>query len=342
MGVHAGATDRRRRVRDELGERHRFVAEVVGQVVRCQAEPLGEEPQQPIGECPELAEPGEDELAVSRQHLVGEPLVRAEQPEIRGLDLGIARRPLGPQVDLFADVGTVVRRLGADGFPSPEVARGPLVDEQLVGLGQGEERPHRVEDALDEHRVDTVVGDDEEPDLVADLAHLVGERRTAVDRGQIEDRDLGELPGRHASILRTFPTLVARAATPPGPPIWFAADTTPSRGQHVCRRSRPHDSWQTMCCPAVVVSAADQRRSSGTTPRRSWGDRRRSRIANRAVSAWRGDRRSVVGLSDQRGAAGGGRLGGPSRPRCGRSSPRRDVASRRPRGSAPPGRVERR
>ena len=197
MGVDAGSAGRRGRVGDELGERHRFVAEVVRQVFRCQPERLGEEAQHTVGERAQLAEPGEDQLAVARQHRVGEPLVRAEQPEVRRLDVAVARGPLGPQIDLLADVRTVVGRLGPDRFPPSKMARVALVDAQLVGLGQGEERPHRVEHGPDERRIDPVVRDDEEPDLVADLADLVGERRTPVDRRQVDDRDLGELPGRH-------------------------------------------------------------------------------------------------------------------------------------------------
>ena len=112
------------------------------------------------------------------------------------------RRPLGPAVDLFAHVGTVVGVLRADRLPTPEVPRRPLVDERLALVGEAEEATHQLEDGVVQVPVHPVVHHQEKPHLVAHPAQLVGQFAPRPARGRqgrhVHHRDLPERFRCHA------------------------------------------------------------------------------------------------------------------------------------------------
>jgi hypothetical protein len=152
---------------------------------------------QPVGDGAHLGLEALDQLSEARHRRVVGPLVRALEAQVGRLDVWVTRVEFGPHVDLFAVVDPVVGELGAHAFPAPEPRRVHLVDRRLRLLRQGEERTQRGEVRVEERRVDAVVDEAEEPDLVTDRSQPIGERltivvTTSVPFGERHDRDLLE------------------------------------------------------------------------------------------------------------------------------------------------------
>jgi len=158
------------------------------------------------------------------QHLLRQPLVRTEKPQEAGLHPTGSGGPLRPAVDLLADVGAVVGVLRPDRLPASEVSRRLLVDQSLGVVGEAEEPAHHVEDIGVQVVVDAMIDDEEEPDLVAGRAQLVGERfgrRAPVgERRHIDHRNALERHRGHKTILGSTTGCATerdRQDRPPGP-----------------------------------------------------------------------------------------------------------------------------
>jgi hypothetical protein len=174
--VHTCFTERCGWVADQLGEAERPLAEQRAERVLGQAQPHGHDAHQLVGERAHQREELIDQLVESGQHLLRQPLVRAVEAKVGGLDVGRVRRVLARHIELFAVVDAVVGEFGADAFPAAEVARPTFVDLLLGRLGQGEERLESSEVAVDERGVDAVIDQREEAHLVADAAQFGSER----------------------------------------------------------------------------------------------------------------------------------------------------------------------
>ncbi len=139
----------------------------------------------------------------SREHVLGQPLVRPVEAEIGRVEIEPTNRMFHRQVELFTQVGTPAREFGTDTFPSTEMRRQGLVDRGLVGLGEREEASLFGDVPFDELGVDAVADQLEEADRVADLSDLCRERRR-VGRplSEVELGDLGERRGNHRADRR--------------------------------------------------------------------------------------------------------------------------------------------
>ena len=196
VAVHPGLAGRRRRVVDQLGQRHRPLAEHPGQVVLGQAQPGRQDRLQLVGEPRHPGQELLDQRPEPGERLVRQPLVGAVQPQVRGQRVRRVRRVLGRQVELLAEVGPVVGQLGADPLPAAEVPAVHLVDRRLRLRREREERLQRGEVPVHELRRDAVPDHGEEADLVADLPDLLGERLPLGSVGRAPLRQVDDGDGR--------------------------------------------------------------------------------------------------------------------------------------------------
>lgn len=128
------------------------------------------------------------------------PQVRTVQhlPRSMGVEL-CHRSPFGADVELLAPVHISLGSFTPDAGVAAEMRRVGVLDLQLHGVGQGEERACRRDQPVGEGRVDAVAGQVEEADLVRDPAQPVEQGGPgggiAVEACEVDDGQGGR--GRH-------------------------------------------------------------------------------------------------------------------------------------------------
>ena len=115
----------------------------------------------------------------------------------------------GTDVDLLPPVGLALGQFAADPGVAAEVRALDVLDRQLGGLRQGEERARRADHAVLDRGRDAVPGEVEEAEFVSGLPQFGTECRgllgATVEAGEIEYRQ--GCGAGHSSVYHRAPTL---------------------------------------------------------------------------------------------------------------------------------------